>query len=174
MRKEGSSAPEKEKAPPASCRSCSSNQESPGSLTENTLKNLDAPRKKPETLAKQTIEAGQARDLGGRDGGPSLSIAGPGASESEGEEGCCPHLVLKPDHALGPELVLEEVGAELGGEERDVLDDGEPHAPVAVLCELLDGGQEALGQQVDADDLVDLILGFGFRATGQQQPKTQD
>ena len=64
--------------------------------------------------------------------------------------------VLQPLHALGPQLVLEELGAQLGGQQGHILDDGQAHAPVLVRGQLLDGGQQGLRQQVDPDHLVHL------------------
>ena len=45
----------------------------------------------------------------------------------------------------------------LTGQERHVLDDGEPDPPLGVLCQLDDGGEERLGELLDADDLVDAV-----------------
>lgn len=50
--------------------------------------------------------------------------------------------VAEPVHAEVTELVVEELDAELLGEEGDVLDDRLAHAPLLVLGELDDRGQE--------------------------------
>lgn len=63
--------------------------------------------------------------------------------------------VAEPAHAEVGELVVKEGDAELLGEQRDVLDDGLPDAPLLVLGELDDGGQERLGQEFDPDHVVD-------------------
>lgn len=67
------------------------------------------------------------------------------------------HLVPEPGQAQLPELVVEELHAQLAREERDVLDDGEADAPVAVLCELDDRREERLRQEVHSDDGVHLV-----------------
>lgn len=38
-----------------------------------------------------------------------------------------------------------------------ILNDGQPHAPVLVSCQLLDGWQQRLRQQVHANDSIDLL-----------------
>ena len=59
---------------------------------------------------------------------------------------------------------LEELDAQLGGEEGDVVDDGQAHAPVLVGRQLRYGWQQALRQEVDADDRVHLrVQGSGSR-----------
>mmetsp|Transcript_41407 Transcript_41407/g.96810 ORF Transcript_41407/g.96810 Transcript_41407/m.96810 type:complete len:244 (-) Transcript_41407:659-1390(-) len=40
---------------------------------------------------------------------------------------------------------------------RSVVDDCKPHPPLPVLCELRDGGQQRLREQLDADDTVDRV-----------------
>lgn len=66
------------------------------------------------------------------------------------------HLVGEPFEALGPKLLLEEIGAQLACQEGDVVNDGQAYTPVLVLCQLLNCRQQALSQQLDADHLVDL------------------
>lgn len=67
------------------------------------------------------------------------------------------HLVAEPAEAELPELLVKELHPELRRQQRNVLDDREAHAPVAVLRELDDRRQERLRQQVDADHRVDLV-----------------
>lgn len=67
------------------------------------------------------------------------------------------HLVPEPAEAELPKLLVEELHAELRRQQRDVLDDGEADAPVAVLGELDDGREERLREEVDADDGVHLV-----------------
>jgi hypothetical protein len=51
---------------------------------------------------------------------------------------------------------LEELCTQLVRQQRDVLQDGQPHAPVLVLRQLLNGRQQRLRQQVHPNDLVHL------------------
>lgn len=51
---------------------------------------------------------------------------------------------------------LEELCSKLVGQQRNVLQDCQPHTPVLVLCQLLNGWQQALSQQLNANDLVHL------------------
>ena len=67
------------------------------------------------------------------------------------------HAVLQPAQAHDAQLLVEEGGAKLRRQQRDVLDDGEAHAPLSVLRELGDGGEERLGEEVDADDRVERV-----------------
>ena len=63
------------------------------------------------------------------------------------------HMVHKPRHAEGVELLVEELDTQLPSEQRHVLDDGEADAPLGVLGQLHDGRQQALGQLLDANHL---------------------
>jgi hypothetical protein len=65
----------------------------------------------------------------------------------------CPETPTRHTHT---HTHLEELCAQLVGEQGDVLQDGQPHAPVLVLRQLLDCGQQGLREQLDADDLVHL------------------
>ena len=47
-----------------------------------------------------------------------------------------------PAHAEGVELLVEELDAQLAGEERHVLDDGQADAPFVVFGQLDDGRQQ--------------------------------
>lgn len=64
-------------------------------------------------------------------------------------------VVTEPAHAEVAELVVEELNAELGGEQRNVLDDGLSDSPLLVLSEIDDGRKQGLREEVDADDVVD-------------------
>ena len=55
-------------------------------------------------------------------------------------------MVHKPGHAELGEALVEELHPQLPGQQGHVLYDGEPHAPLAVLCQLHDGRQQALRQ----------------------------
>lgn len=66
------------------------------------------------------------------------------------------NLVLQPLDAVPAELLLKGRGAQLLCQSRHVLDDGHAHAPVLVLGQVLDGGQEGLREQLDAHHLIDL------------------
>lgn len=46
------------------------------------------------------------------------------------------HRVAKPAHAQTTKLLVEEFHAQLAGEQRDVLDDGQTDAPVLVFGQL--------------------------------------
>jgi len=74
-----------------------------------------------------------------------LEVDGSGLPDGE-------DVVSEPGHAEVSELVVEELDSELGREERDVLDDGLSNSPLLVLGEVDDGGEEGLGEEVDADD----------------------
>lgn len=52
--------------------------------------------------------------------------------------------VAEPRHAQRVELLVEELDAKLAGQQRDVLDDGEPDTPVLVLGQLHDGREKRL------------------------------
>lgn len=80
------------------------------------------------------------------------ALDGGGGSLTDGEDG-----VSEPAHAEVAELVIKELASELLGKKRDVLDDGETHAPLAIEGELDDGRQEGLGEELDADELVDVV-----------------
>ena len=66
-------------------------------------------------------------------------------------------MIDQPGHAQRVEFVVEELHAELSGQEGHVLDDGEAHPPLGVLGQLDDGRQEGLGQLLDADHFVDAV-----------------
>ena len=63
--------------------------------------------------------------------------------------------VLEPAHAHRAELLLEEGDAQLRGERRHAVDHREAHAPLPVLGELFDGGQQRRREQLDAEQGVD-------------------
>jgi len=56
-------------------------------------------------------------------------------------------------HAEFIQLVVEELLAELSGEQRHVFDDGQPHPPFAVLCELDYRRKKRLRKLLDSDHL---------------------
>jgi hypothetical protein len=58
--------------------------------------------------------------------------------------------------ATGIAIHLEELDAKLGGQQRDVVDDGQPHAPVLVCRQIPNRWQQALCQQVDANHCIHL------------------
>jgi len=60
--------------------------------------------------------------------------------------------VAKPRHAQATEPLIKELHTELLRQERDVLDDRKPNPPLLVLCQLHDGGEQGLGQAVNAND----------------------
>lgn len=62
------------------------------------------------------------------------------------------HGISQPCHAQAPELFVEELHAELRGEQGDVLDDGLTDTPLLVLGELHDGGQKRSRELLDAND----------------------
>ena len=66
-------------------------------------------------------------------------------------------MINQPGHAETVQLLVEEVHPELAGQERHVLDDGEPDPPLGVLRQLHYGGQEGLTQLLDTDHLIDAI-----------------
>jgi hypothetical protein len=49
--------------------------------------------------------------------------------------------IAQPAHAQVRQLFIEELDTELASEERDVLDDRQPDAPLLVLGQLDDGGE---------------------------------
>lgn len=50
--------------------------------------------------------------------------------------------VAQPRHAEVGESLVEKGDSELRGQKREVLDNGQPHAPLLVLCELDNGRKE--------------------------------
>lgn len=66
--------------------------------------------------------------------------------------------VAEPAHAQTAELLVEELDAELAGKQRNVLDDGQPDAPLLVLGELDNGREQRLGKEVDANDCSTVAL----------------
>ena len=64
------------------------------------------------------------------------------------------HGIRQPSNAHLGEAVFEKCRAELRREERDVLDDCEPHAPLPVLGQLHDRGEQRLREGVDAHNLI--------------------
>ena len=62
-------------------------------------------------------------------------------------------LILKPLHALRAKLSFKELRSQLASQQRNVLYDGQPHPPVLVLSQLLNGWQQALSQQINANHL---------------------
>ena len=65
-----------------------------------------------------------------------------------------PCLILKPLHALRAQFGLKELRAQLSSQQGNVLNNGQPHTPVLVLGQLLNGWQQALCQQVNANHLT--------------------
>eukprot|EP00955_Chlamydomonas_euryale_P090405 364539-Chlamydomonas_euryale.AAC.13 len=66
---------------------------------------------------------------------------------------------------------LEKFWPQLRREQRDVLHNGQTHAPMLVLGQLLDRGQQALRQELNADDLVDLHRRVGVKAERLSGPE---
>lgn len=60
--------------------------------------------------------------------------------------------VAKPAHTETAQLLVEEFDAELRGEKGNVFNDRQPHAPLLVLGKLDDGGEEGLGEKLDANN----------------------
>jgi len=52
--------------------------------------------------------------------------------------------IAKPAHAQAAELLVKELDAQLRCQQRDILDDGQPDAPLLVLGERDDGGEKGL------------------------------
>lgn len=69
------------------------------------------------------------------------------------------HAVVEPANAHGQQILFKERRGQLRGEQRDVLDDRKSHAPLPVGCELCDGGEERLGELLDADHGRDGVEG---------------
>lgn len=69
------------------------------------------------------------------------------------------HLIFEPAHAQALELVIEEILAELGCQQGNVLDDGEPHTPMSVLRELHNGRKERVRELIHADHLQTQLTG---------------
>mmetsp|Transcript_26285 Transcript_26285/g.88051 ORF Transcript_26285/g.88051 Transcript_26285/m.88051 type:complete len:445 (-) Transcript_26285:788-2122(-) len=67
------------------------------------------------------------------------------------------YRVCEPRRAERRQLPVKELRAQLLGKQGDVLDDGEPHAPLTVLGELHHRGEKALREEVHADDRVHLV-----------------
>lgn len=65
--------------------------------------------------------------------------------------------VAQPAHAQAAKLLVEELYAELRGEEGDVFDDSEANAPLLVFGELNDGGEKGLREKLDSDDCRKLV-----------------
>jgi len=68
-------------------------------------------------------------------------------SLANGENG-----ITEPAHAQAAELLVEELDAELRGKKGNVFDDSETDTPLLVLSELDDGGEEGLGEELNAND----------------------
>ena len=79
-----------------------------------------------------------------------LEVVGCGLANRE-------HVVEQPVGVQVVELLVEELDAELAGEQRHVLDDGEAHAPLGVLGELHYRRQQRLRQRLHADHLVHTV-----------------
>jgi hypothetical protein len=60
--------------------------------------------------------------------------------------------VAQPAHAKTAQLLVEELNAELGSEERYVFDNSQPHPPLLVFSKLDDGREERLRKKLDTDD----------------------
>ena len=93
---------------------------------------------------KNLGDDGPARPLDAEDLGQLLEVDG--RSLSDGED-----IVSEPAHAEVSELVVKELDAELGREQRDVLDDRLSHSPLLVLGKVDDRREERLGEEIDAD-----------------------
>ena len=70
-----------------------------------------------------------------------------GRSLADGENG-----VTEPAHTQATELLVEELDAELRGKKGNVFDDSETDTPLLVLGELDNGGEEGLGEKLNAND----------------------
>ena len=66
-------------------------------------------------------------------------------------------MIHKPGHAQGVELCIKELQPKLSSQQRHVLNDDQTHPPVGILCKLHDGGEQELGQILDADHLFHAI-----------------
>lgn len=85
------------------------------------------------------------------------------------------YLILEPAHALMTQLLLEGVSTKLGGQQRNVLYDGQPHPPVGVICQIFNGWHQALPKQVDAYHLIHLHKVLPFQYLLNYSPvSTQD
>ena len=93
---------------------------------------------------------GRARPLDAKDFRKLLQVLR--ASFPNAEDG-----VAEPGHAERAEFLVEELDAELGSQERYVLDDGQAHSPLLVFRKLDDGREKGLREQVNADNIVDLF-----------------
>ena len=90
------------------------------------------------------------RPLGAEDFSEALEVLRRGLADGE-------DVVAEPGHAEAAELLVEEGDAELGGEQRDVLDDRLAHPPLFVLREVHDGREERLREEADPDHVVHLL-----------------
>lgn len=82
---------------------------------------------------------------------------------TDGENG-----ITEPAHAKTAQLLIEEFYAELRGQEGDVFDDGEAHAPLLVLGKLDDCWEEGLREKLNAnhfEKLVSVSSGNGTEQT---------
>ena len=67
------------------------------------------------------------------------------------------YRVPEPLAVAGEELALVELEAELAREQRQLRDDGVPHAPVRVGAELVDRGHHAGAQPLVAEDVLRVV-----------------
>ena len=91
-----------------------------------------------------------ARPVHAEDFGEFLEVLRAGLANAEDR-------IPQPAHTQRAEFLVEELHAQLRCEQGHVLDDGQPHAPLLVFRQLHDGWEQALRQQLDADDVVDLL-----------------
>ena len=47
--------------------------------------------------------------------------------------------IAQPAHAQAAQLLVEEFNAQLASQQRDILDNSQPHSPLFVFCQLNDG-----------------------------------
>ena len=79
-----------------------------------------------------------------------LQVVGGGLADGE-------HMIEQPVSVQVIEFLVEELYAQLTGQQRHVLDNGETHTPLGVLGQLDNGRQQALRQSLDANHLVDAV-----------------
>lgn len=60
--------------------------------------------------------------------------------------------VTKPAHAEIAKLLIEEFHTKLARKKRNVVDNGQSHAPLLVFGQLNNGREERLRKKIDADD----------------------
>ena len=85
-----------------------------------------------------------------KDFGELLEVLRAGLTDAE-------HSIAEPRHAQTAELLVEELHAQLRCQQWNILNDRQTDTPLLVFCQLDNGRQERLREELDSNNVVDLF-----------------